>query len=257
MVFSMTFVLSLISVLAVSAISFVGIFIIWLSDRFISKIVFFLVSLSVGVLFGDVFIHIVPEVFEELDPSRASLMILFGILGFFALEKFVHWHHSHKTETEDCSDHSEEGHKVLRSVILLGDALHNAIDGIIISSAYLVSFPLGIATTLAVIFHEIPQEMGHFGVLIHSGFSKWKALFYNFLSALTAVFGMIIPFVISNSLEQFSLFALAFAGGGFIYIAGSDLVPELHKTKSVKASLVQLLAISLGVALMFSLVFLE
>lgn len=256
MVISMVFALSLISVLVVSAISLVGIFIIWLSERFISKIVFFLVSLSVGVLFGDVFIHIVPEVFETVSPEKASLAILFGIIGFFILEKFVHWHHSHKTD-DDCEDHSSDGHKVLRSIVLVGDGIHNLIDGIIITASYIVSFPLGIATTLAVIFHEIPQEIGNFGVLVHSGLSKWRALFFNFLSALTSVFGVIFTFALQGSLEQFSALALAFAGGGFIYIAGSDLVPELHKVKSPKASLIQLFAISLGVALMYFLVFLE
>lgn len=253
----MVFIASLASVGVVSAISLIGLCLFLFSARFVSRIVFFLVSFSVGVLFGDVFIHIIPEVFESIDSTTASISILAGILGFFVLEKFVHWHHSHNAEDEDCLDHTDVHHKALRSVVLVGDGLHNFIDGMIITASYIVSVPLGLATTLAVIFHEIPQEISDFGVLIHSGLTKWRAVMFNFLSALTAVLGVFVALALKDSIGDFSSVVLAFAGGGFVYIAGSDLVPELHKTKTPGASLVQLCAILLGFVLMFALTFLE
>lgn len=257
MLIYMAFILSFISVLLVSAISLIGLSIFFFSGKFISRIVFFLVSFSVGVLFGDVFIHIIPEVFEDLNATHASISILAGILGFFILEKFIHWHHSHKADEEDCLDHGDINHKALRSVVLVGDGLHNFLDGLIIAASYMVSLPLGIATTLAVIFHEIPQEIGDFGILVHSGLSKIRAVMFNLLSALSAVVGVFVAFILNGSVGEFSLIILAFAGGGFVYIAGSDLVPELHKTKNISASLVQLCAIVLGFLLMFGLTFLE
>ena len=140
---------------------------------------------------------------------------------------------------------------------LFGDGLHNFIDGLIIGASYLASVPIGIATTVAVILHEIPQEIGDFGVLIHGGFSKSKALFFNFFSAVTAVLGAVVALVVSSSIENITMFLIPFAAGGFIYIAGSDLIPELHKEVKIKNSLLQLLFFVLGLIVMYSLLFLE
>ncbi len=252
----MAILYSLISVLIVSLISLVGVLTLVFSTRFLSRIVFVLVSLSVGVLFGDVFIHIIPEVFTVLDPQVASFLILAGILMFFVFEKFLHWRHSHG-ESDECHHHPEVQHQTLRSMVIFGDGIHNLIDGMLITASYMISIPVGVATTLAVIFHEIPQEVGNFGVLVHSGLSRGKALFYNFLSALSAFVGVGIAFLLSGSVDNFANIMLAFTAGGFIYIAGSDLVPELHKFPSFKHSLIQFVAIILGVFLMFSLVFFE
>ena len=140
---------------------------------------------------------------------------------------------------------------------LIGDALHNFIDGLIIAASYLIDIPVGIATTIAVILHEIPQEIGDFGVLVYAGFSKKKAVLMNFITALTSVLGVIFALVLSNFVENIEGYLIALAIGGFLYIAGSDLIPELHKETKVSISLIQMLSFILGVLIMMSLLLLE
>jgi len=140
---------------------------------------------------------------------------------------------------------------------LVGDALHNFIDGLVIAASYLVSIPVGIATTSAVLLHEIPQEIGDFGVMLHGGLSRTKALVLNFLTALTAVLGVIIGLLLNNFIDNIQLFVIPIAIGGFIYIAGSDLIPELHKETDIKRSIIQIITFILGVLIMLSLLLLE
>ncbi|HXT56191.1 MAG TPA: ZIP family metal transporter [Candidatus Eisenbacteria bacterium] len=166
------------------------------------------------------------------------------------LEKFLLWRHQHVLG----SDH---GVHPVGYMNLVADGAHNFIDGVIIGASYAINLHVGLATTLAVVFHEIPHELGNFFVLLYAGFSKGKALFFNFLSALFAVLGTIISLLIGSSIADFSGVMLPLAAGGFIYIAGSDLVPELNKEATLSKSLVQLLAIGLGVGLMFLLTLLE
>src|SRR3989344_547010 len=172
---------SLISVVIVSAISLVGILALTINERLLKRLIFVLVSLATGALLGDALIHLIPESFEKGgDATLTSLLILGGILLFFVLEKFLHWHHKHGHELheEDCDDTAlpitkkDSGVMSLGYLILISDGFHNLIDGMIISASYLVSIEVGIATTIAIILHEIPQEIGDFGVLLHSGFSK-------------------------------------------------------------------------------------
>ena len=211
-----------------------------------------MVSFSTGALFGGAFIHLLPEVVSETGFTLSvSLYALSGILFSFIIEKFVHWRHCH---------HPEHIHEHVHSFALMnlyGDSVHNLIDGLIIGASYLVSIPAGIATTIAVILHEIPQEIGDFGVLLHGGFSRKKALLLNFATALTAVVGAIIALAIGAYTEHLTNFLVPFAAGSFIYIAGSDLIPELHKETSVKRSLGQLLALILGILIMTLFVFFE
>ena len=235
----------------VSLLSLVGLAFISVAEEKLKRIVFFMVSLAVGGLFGDAFIHLLPESFERLgNKLQASVLVLAGILAFFVLEKFLLWRHQHVL----ASDHSI--HPV-GYINLLADGAHNFIDGVIIGASYTISLPVGIATTLAVIFHEIPHELGNFFVLLYAGFTKKKALFFNFLSALFAILGTVISLLVGSSVADFSNVMLPLAAGGFIYIAGSDLVPELNKESTLGKSLVQLLAIGVGVGLMFVLVMLE
>ncbi|MEK7560262.1 MAG: ZIP family metal transporter [Patescibacteria group bacterium] len=236
------------SVFAVSAISFSGLLVLSLKERILRKYVFVLVSLAVGALLGDAFIHLIPESFEELDQNFAGILVITGILIFFSIEKFLHWHHHEDDEAK--SHHTGK-------MILVSDGLHNFIDGAIITASYFVSIEVGIATTLAIILHEIPQEVGDFGILLHSGYTAKKALFFNFVSALLAVFGAIVALIIHEAVKEFIIWIIPIAAGGFIYIAGSDLVPELHKTKNLKASIAQFLAIILGVTTMILLLFAE
>lgn len=247
---SAMYLYAIISVVFISLFSFVGAFTLSLRESTIKKYVFVFVSLAVGALLGDAFIHLIPEVIEEVgDPSKVSIVVMAGIFLFFILEKFLHWHH-HQTD--------EENHiHPVGKMILISDGLHNFLDGVIIGASYLVSVEVGIATTIAVVLHEIPQEIGDFGVLLHAGYSKSKALLLNFASALLSVFGVVSVFAIGKFLENILVWLLAIAAGGFIYIAMSDLIPELHKHSETKKDIfhtfIQIFVVVVGVGLMYLL----
>ncbi len=238
------------SVLVISLISLVGILALVLKRDLLQKSTFILVSLAVGALLGDAFIHIIPEAFESMgNPTTVSILIISGILIFFVFEKILHWHHH-------TLDHAENHPHPVGKMILFGDGVHNLIDGIIVAASYYVSTEIGIATTIAVVLHEIPQEIGNFGVLIHSGYSKLKALWYNFVSALTAIIGAVIVIVLGNTTVEWVSWLLPLSAGGFIYIAMSDLIPELQKEKG-GSPIVQIISILVGIALMGLLLLLE
>ncbi len=247
-----TWLLTIASVLLVSIISIIGIATLWLKEQQLKKILLYMVSFSAGALFGDAFIHLIPEAIEETGFGLSiSLLILFGIVFSFIVEKFLHWRHCHIPTS------SEHPHS-FAYMNLFGDSIHNLIDGLIIGGSFVFSISLGLATTLAVILHEIPQELGDFGVLIHGGFSKKKALWFNLLTALTAVFGAILALILGSSLEGFTPLLLSFAAGNFIYIAGSDLIPELRKDEAnLKKSAMQIISITLGVCTMLLILLLE
>jgi zinc and cadmium transporter len=244
---------SLVSVIAVSLISLIGVFTLALKRDTLSKILLFLVSFAVGGLFGDTFIHLLPEAFTKLGANlTTSLYIIAGILIFFILEKFIRWRHCHVP--------SSEGH--LHPVVtlnLIGDGVHNLIDGMIIAASFSVSIPIGVATTLAVILHEIPQEIGDFGVLVHGGLPVKKALFFNFLSAITAILGALISLIIGPYIKGYTVSIIPITAGGFLYIAGSDLIPELHEGCDIKISTAvwQFVFIVLGVLVMALLALLD
>ncbi|MFA5059751.1 MAG: ZIP family metal transporter [Candidatus Omnitrophota bacterium] len=243
---------ALISVSLVSIISLAGAFTLSLNKEFLRKILLFLVSFAVGALFGDAFIHLLPEAFEELGLSlQTSLLVISGILIFFVLEKFLRWRHCHILES------SHEHVHPMATLSLIGDAVHNLMDGMIIGASYLASPAIGVATTLAVILHEIPQEIGDFGILVHSGLTVRKALFFNFLSALTAFVGLGISLFIGPHITGYASYIVPVTAGGFLYIAGSDLIPELHHDVKASISLGQFVCIILGVGLMALLVLME
>jgi zinc and cadmium transporter len=246
------FALGLASVLAISLLSLCGIAVVWISDAKLKKLFVYMVSFAVGGLFGDVFIHLMPEIAEKTGFTvSVALVILAGILSSFIIERFLQWRHCHVPTSKE-HPHS------FAYMSLFGDSVHNLIDGLIVGGSYIVSIPLGVATTIAVVFHEIPQEIGDFGVLIYGGFDKRKALTFNFLTALTAVIGLIIAFVLGSSIEGFVPLLVPFAAGNFIYIAGSDLIPELRKdTPEPKKSALQLGALLMGVVPMLLLLLLE
>jgi zinc and cadmium transporter len=230
----------------------VGLLVLSINQKFLSRITFFLVAVAAGALMGDAFIHLIPESLESSSNiTLTMLMIIGGILTFFILEKYLHFHHEH----DECRHENEI--KPVGPLILISDGIHNILDGMIIGISYLVSLPVGIATTIAVIFHEIPQEVGDFGVLLHAGYSKSRALFYNFLSALGAIIGLGIVLILPPlSRENLSLL-LSFAAGTFIYIAMVDLVPELHKQKRPLGTVIEFLGILFGIGLMYALLFIE
>lgn len=237
------------SVLIVSFASFVGVVTLGLNEARLRSILLHLVGFSAGALLGDVFLHLLPEMADAGFGVKEGAYFLVGILVFYILERFILWHHSH-------SSHDESIHS---SVYLttIGDSLHNFIDGLVIAASFLVDVNLGIATTIAVVFHEIPQEIGQFAILLHGGWSKKKAVLYNFLSALTSVAGAVVVVLFARNIEEAPSFLLAFAGASFIYIALSDIFPELHKEESTKKSIVQFIWLIGGVVLMGALLLFE
>lgn len=242
----------ILSVVGVSAVSLIGAVFIFFRAEKVNQWVFPLVGLAVGALFGDAFLHLIPEALEnETYGGIAPLFVLLGIVVFFMLERFLLWHHHHTTD-----EHSHDKELPLGKMILFSDGLHNFLDGIIIAVAYAVSIPVGIATTLAVILHELPQEIGDFGLLVHAGYSRSKAIIYNFISSLSAILGFAVAslFLISDA---FLALTSAFAAGAFIYIAGSDLVPELKSAKISKKSAIEFLFVLIGIGIMYLLLFLE
>ena len=249
---SSVWAISLGSVIAVSAISLLGILVIPISERKLSHVLLYLVSFAVGAMFGDVFLHLLPEAVEEAGEFMLSISLyaLLGIVASFVMEKILHWRHYHAPE-------SNKHHSPLAVMNLVGDGVHNFIDGLIIGASYVVSIPVGLASTLAVVLHEIPQEVGDFGVLLHSGFSKRRALMFNLMTALTAVIGVVISLTLSSKTAALTMFLIPFAAGNFIYIAGSDLIPELHKEVGLKKIILQFLSFLTGIAIMYLLTFIE
>lgn len=236
--------LILASVTAVSLVSFIGVFFIGLKEAVLGKILMALVGFASGSLIGAAFFDLIPEAAES--GQAIWLYVVAGILIFFVMEKFLYWRHCHEG---NCEVHN------FAYLNIIGDGTHNFIDGMLIAAGFLTSASLGYTTTLAVMFHEIPQELGDYGVLLYGGFGTKKALAYNFLSAVTAVAGALVTYLLveGSKVQILAELLVPFAAGGFIYIATTDLMPELHKKTQVKDSVIQLMALLLGIALMFSL----
>ncbi len=229
--------------LLVSLMAFVGIFTISIKEKTLDKFLLLFVAFSAGALLGGAFLHLLPEAVEGLSGMSPFLYTILGILTFFLMEKLLFWRHCHKGH---CHVHT------FSYMNLIGDGVHNFIDGMIIAASFVHSIGLGYATTLAVIMHEIPQEIGDFGVLVYGGFSRKKALFYNFLSGLVALLGALVGYYATVAVDGAMLFLLPFAAGGFLYIASSDLIPELHNEPDFKKSMSSFLFVLLGIGLMYA-----
>ncbi len=242
---------ALASVLAVSMVSLIGALTFLLGRRKLDRTLLYLVSFSAGGLFGDAFIHLIPEAFEsETQVVNASLMILSGIIVSFMMERFVKWRHCHIPTSEN------HPHTV-GYMNLFGDSVHNFVDGLLIGGSFIESPQLGLSTSMAILFHEVPQEIGDLGVLIYSGFHRGKALLLNLLTAFVAILGTTAALVLGSSFEGFTRFLIPFAAGNFVYIAGSDLIPELQRDEfSLRRSALQLSTFILGIMALFLLVFL-
>lgn len=224
-------------------IAFAGILTLLWSETRIRKIVKVLVAFSAGALLGGAFLHLLAESIEQIPKIQAFQLVLVGFVLFFLIEKFLHWHHCHEGK---CEVHP------VSYLILFGDAVHNFIDGLVIAAGFLVNPAFGIVTTLLIMGHEFPQELGDFGVMLYAGMEKKKALILNFLAQLTAVLGGVSGYFLSLSVGSVS-FLLPFAAGGFIYIAASDLTPELHKEKSLSKSMVSFAFLLIGMGFMLAL----
>jgi zinc and cadmium transporter len=209
-----------------------------------------LVSYAIGALLGAAFLEMLPHAFEGGSSVRTvAATVLAGIFIFFILEKLVLWRHCH---VEDCEvhDHHADAHDHGRSgmLILVGDSFHNFVDGILIAAAFLENTQLGIVTALAVIAHEIPQEVGDFVILLHSGYSRMKALAYNLLSSFATLVGAMLAYFALSEMNTWIPSLLGLAAASMIYVAVADLIPGLHKRTDLKATAQQVLLISLGVA---------
>ena len=243
-------VYTLLAVAVLSAISLVGAVTLVLSARTLQRGLVVLISFAAGALLGDAFLHLLPEVAESSNgfDVGASFSLLGGVIAFFVLEKVLHWHHAHVP-------HEEVIHPVAVTN-LVGDALHNFVDGAIVAGSFLVSNKLGLATAVAVALHEIPQELGDFGIMVHAGVKPRRALFLNFATALASVLGGVMALLLSG-VEGIERIVVPFSAGAFVYIAATDLIPELHKEPELGKSFVQLGALLTGVAIMAALLLLE
>ena len=239
----------IIAVTIVSLVSLLGIF-FFLKQKILNKILFFLVSFAAGTFLGVAFLDLLPEAFEGGFKESIPLFILLGILFFFVLEKFLYWHHHHAGQEH------EEVH-AFTYLNIVGDAIHNFLDGVAIAAAFLISVPIGVATAVAVIFHEIPQEIGQFAILVHGGWSRKKALLYNFFSALTAIAGALLVLLFSQTFTEAPAVLLGLGAASFIYIAMSDLLPELQKESHIGRFALQLFWMIAGIAVMALLLLLE
>lgn len=231
----------------ISLISFIGALTLFLKEKILDKILLVLVAFSAGALVGDVFFHLIPEVVGSTGVDEKSILsiflyLIFGFCVFLVLEQFLSWHHHHALKHPEVKSFSY--------LILVSDTFHNFIDGLIIAGSFLTSFPIGFATSLAVVFHEIPQEIGNFAVLIYGGMRKVRALLLNFISALAAILGGVIGFLVFKNMEGGILCLLAFTAGSFIYIAASDLIPEIKNEKDIRKSIINFTAFLVGIALM-------
>lgn len=241
---------TLLSVFIISLVSLIGVFSLTLALDKLRKWLLYLVSFAAGALLGDAFLHLLPEAVEISSIERVSVLILVGIVVFFFLEKVIFWRHCHFPTTE------QHVHSV-GPMNLIGDGLHNFIDGAIIAGSFLVSVPLGVTTTIAVLLHEIPQEIGDFGILIHAGYTKRKALWFNFLSGCLAIVGAIVTLVIGDAVEGFTSSLVPITIGGFIYIAAADLLPEIHREEHTGRSFGQAIILLVGIAVMTLLLLLD
>jgi zinc and cadmium transporter len=198
-----------------------------------------LISFATGTLLGAVFLGMLPKAMTKAEPSTVLGYVLFGIILFFVLEKLLIWYHCHN---EKCEIHSAAPY-----LILFGDAFHNFLDGVVIAAGFLISVPFGIATSLAVVAHEVPQEIGDFAILLHGGMSKKKAFLYNFLSALPTIPGALFAYVFSYYVDKVTPFILALAASSFLYIAIADLIPEIHHKTPPGRGFYQIVLMGIGI----------
>jgi len=246
----MVWTYTLISVALVSLLSLVGIVTLSLRQARLRKILLFLVAFAVGALFGDVFIHLLPESFEKIGANlTSSLLVIVGFLIFYILEKFIRWRHLGSAQTSKVAP--------VVTMNIVGDAVHNLIDGMLIAASFMVSVPIGITTTVAIVLHEIPQEIGDFGILVNGGLSVKKALLFNLLAAVMAFLGAAATILIGEQIEDYAVYLLPVTAGGFIYIAGPDLIPELQQEVRISNSVWQFGALLMGVVVMALLTLLD
>jgi zinc and cadmium transporter len=229
----------------VSLISLVGIVLLSLKKQTMEDLVFLILAFATGSLLAATFFDLLPEAVGGIDAAAVFTVVLVSIMAMFTLERLAHWHHEHH-------DHKKH-EKPVAYLVLIGDGVHNFFDGVAIAASFMTSFEVGIATTLAIMLHEIPQELSDFTLLLYAGFSSKKAALTNLLSGLTAVVGALLFFYFSSFVEDIQFYGLAFAAGSFLYIAMTDLLPELHREEKRLKSTLQLVAIGAGILMIWAI----
>lgn len=248
---------SLLATVLVSLASFIGVFMLSLKEKTLDRVLFVLVSFSAGGILGAAYLSLLPEALETLetgaDISVVLLCITVGFVGFFFLERFIYWYHGHIHGHEPASEVDPRATvKEFIYLNLIGDAIHNFIDGMVIAASFFLDVSLGFVITISAFFHEIPQEIGDFGVLVYGGLARSKALLFNFFAAVMAVFGALLSSFFLAQMQNFSGFLIAFATGSFIYLAASELIPEIQKEKNFWKSLAQFILFIFGIALIWA-----
>lgn len=238
----------------VSLFSLSGIFALSLREDTLHRILFFLVAFSAGSILGASIFDLLPEAVELVDEEVVFIYIAMGFVAFFVLERFIYWYHGHghHSDIEELVD-ERTATKGFAYLNIIGDAIHNFIDGMIIAASFTVGAHVGVATTIAVVFHELPQEMGDYGILVYAGFDKARAMILNFSAALAVVAGGLFASFFLDTVEALSGTLIAFSAGAFIYLAASELIPELKEEKDFWRSLVQFAVFILGLALIWYL----
>ncbi|MFH1244746.1 MAG: ZIP family metal transporter [bacterium] len=232
----------ILATMVISSGSLVGVITIAFNQRFLSKILLSLVSLSAGTMLSAALLHLLPESVESLGSILPFQLTLFSFIGFFLLERFLHWRHCHH------QDHLVK--HTMGTMNLVADAIHNFLDGVLIAASFAAGGGLGLVATLAIALHEIPQEIGDFGVLLHSGYTRRQALLANVLVSLTAILGGILGFYASHLTTSFAHLLVPIAAGGFIYISASDLIPELAHVTSTKKTFAMIATFLFGIGIM-------
>ena len=234
-------ILTLVATLAISFLSFTGALTLIISKQKLQTILIYFVSLSAGTLMGGAFLHLIPEALNELPYSRVSSLVIVAFILFFLIEKVLRWHHHH--------EFVDEKH-TLGHMNLIGDSVHNFLDGLIIAASFAADIRLGFITSAAVVLHEVPQEIGDFGVLLHSGYSIKKALVANLFVALISVIGALVGFLLIGASAEITPVVMALAAGGFIYISTSDLLPEIRSEMNNVKSWVSFIVFVVGIVFM-------
>ncbi len=222
----------------------IGIFSFFISKNYLNKIILVLVSFAAGALLGGAFFHLIPEAIQKLSWVITIILTMAGFCIFFLMEKLLHWHYCK-------SGHCENHEHPYVYLLLTGSAIHNFIDGLLIASSFIISIPLGIITSILIIVHEIPHEIGNFGVLVHGGMKRGKAILADFLIQLTAIIGGVTGYYFLN-LNQYVTILLPLAAGGFLYLVFFDLIPEIFEEKGKRKTIINIIFIILGLLLLLS-----
>ena len=215
-----------------------------LNNKWLERISSYLLYLAGGTLLGSALLGLIPEATESMCIHDVAMWVLGGIILFFILEKIILWR---TCRDENCA---RQNHAAA-PMIIIGDAIHNAIDGVVIAASFLTSVELGIFVTFSVLLHEIPQELGDFGILIKSGYSRKKALLYNMLSGSSAIVSGVLAYFLLDYVEHFIPYTIAIAAASFLYVALADLIPEMHKESKAKESVIQIVLILVGITIIY------